>query len=96
MLALLPALSVPVLWIAQYEHASWLTRARDHLPHIVAYVSLAAALLVLFALAATFTFATAAAQNAELHPLKRMAWVIALLMVGPLSAPLYWALYLRE
>jgi len=81
-----------LLRLSVSDHLGWVVRCRSAFPNLISYGTIALSLL---ALAVTFTFATAAAQNRELEPVKRVVWVVALVLFSPLLAPLYWWFHIR-
>jgi len=94
-LACLPAASAIALYLSNSRQFRWLLRCGLYRPSWVGYASVGAYVLLLFAFAATMTFATEAAANRNFHPFKRFGWTLAILVGAPLALPLYWALYLR-
>jgi hypothetical protein len=91
-LAAVPLVCGVALRLSISNHLSWLVRWRSAFPDLISYGTV---VLSLLALAVTFTFATAAAQNRELEPVKRVVWVLALVLFSPLLAPLYWSFHIR-
>lgn len=95
LLALWPALAATALYVTTNERVRWVVRCQYHYPHLIGYATVAACVLVLFAFAATLTFATEAAGNRAFHPLKRFAWVLAIVLAPPITLPLYWVRHIR-
>jgi hypothetical protein len=92
LLAMMPLSCGILLRLSMSDHLRWLVRCRSAFPNLISYGTI---VLSLLALAVTFTFATAAAQNRELEPVKRVIWVLALVLFSPILAPLYWWFHIR-
>lgn len=95
-LAALPPLTAALLGLLAYERGLWFARCNHRVPHWLGTATVAWCVLMLITLAALLTIATEAARRPQHGPLTRFAWVLALFVASPISAPLYWALYLRE
>lgn len=90
-----PPLTAAALGLRLNERLAWLLRCEYRVPHWLEYVTLACCVLMLSALIALLMLALEAARNRRHGLLKRLAWVLGLLVASPLTAPLYWAMYLR-
>jgi hypothetical protein len=93
-IAALPPLTAGALGALSYERAQWFARCHGIPPWLGTATAVSFG-LVLVALAALLTIATEAARRPQHGPLQRFGWVLALFVASPLTAPLYWALYLR-
>lgn len=91
-----PALAAIVMYVTSNARVRWLLRCQYHRPNLLGYTTLAAGVLVLFAFVATMMFASEAARNPELHPAKRVVWLLAIVIGSPLTVPLYWALHIQR
>jgi hypothetical protein len=91
-LAAVPLSCGVLLRVVMSERFLWVARCRVASPHLISYGTVVASLL---ALAVTFTFATAAAQNGDFVPVRRFLWVTGLLLFSPVLAPVYWWRYMR-
>ena len=95
-LAVLPPLTATALGLLLYERRQWFARCKYRLPPWLGTATVVWWVLLLLTLAALLTIATEAARQPQHGPLKRFAWVLALFVASPLTAPLYWAFYLRH
>ena len=95
-LAALPPLTAAAFGLLTYERGLWFDRCTRRVPHWLGSATVAWFALLLITLAAMLTIATDAAHRPQHGPLLRFAWVLALFVGRPLTAPLYWALYLRQ
>ncbi|HEY2406397.1 MAG TPA: hypothetical protein VGI10_10365 [Polyangiaceae bacterium] len=95
LLAVSPVLAAPLWWFAFDPKVSWKMHnvyrvgLWDRVAHPLAVV------VGLFALAATLTFATDAAQNPALPAGRRFILVVWMIVAAPLAVPLYWAVFVR-
>ena len=96
--AALPALAVTVVWLQLNQRVRIFFRCNYRLPHWLDFVVGPWLLLAVVAvgMAALLTIATEAARHPHHGPVRRLFWVFALLVAGPVAAPLYWALHLRK
>jgi len=95
-LAATPAVAWFAQWLAFNPRVSSVMRLRYHVRHWDGASHTIAITLALLALATLLTFATAVIQNQGLPPGRRFIWVLLLLVAGIVTAPLYWAIYLRK
>ena len=95
-LAALPPLTAVALGLLAYERELWFVRCNHRILHWLGIATLAWSGLMLLTLAALLTIASEAARQPQHGPLTRFAWVLALFTASPLTAPVYWALYLRR
>lgn len=95
-LAALPPLTATSLGLLAYERGLWFASCNHRVPHWLGIATVCWCILLLVTLAAMLTIATEAARQPRHGPLQRFAWVLALFVASPLTAPLYWALYLRK
>ncbi|HKO50759.1 MAG TPA: hypothetical protein VJV79_23730 [Polyangiaceae bacterium] len=95
-LAALPPLTAATLGVLLGVREHWFTRCGYRVPPWLGTVTVAWFVLMLLTLAAMLTIATEAARRPQHGPLQRFAWVLVLFVASPLTAPLYWALYLRQ
>jgi hypothetical protein len=62
---------------------------------LIDYATGAAYVLALVAFVATLMFVAEATRNPNIHPLKRLAWTLAIVVGSPFALPLYWAWHIR-